>query len=208
LLIEANGKTKTIQLFIMSAEKLRDYTSDLHSLETHLFNAVKKQRTSDRVNDNQAMELLNDLDRILRNQLNALSEQIERLGGGRKSDLKELLGSFAGLAAGLIDTVREDPVSKMLRDDYAALSMLATGYTMLHTHALALKDQEIADLAVKHLGEITPVITEISRVIPLVVARESTGLDNDSAEEIGRKAMDNTQEMWKAGQIEKEPIVA
>ncbi|MDX1592414.1 MAG: hypothetical protein R3283_10645 [Balneolaceae bacterium] len=191
----------------MSAEKLRDYTSDLHSLETHLFNAVKKQRTSDRVNDDRAMELLNNLDRILRNQLNALNDQVDRLGGGRKSDLKELLGSFAGLAAGLIDTVREDPLSKMLRDDYTALSMLATGYTMLHTHALALEDEELADLAVKHLGEITPVITEISRIIPLIVANESTGLDKESAEEIGQNAMDNTQKMWNAEHIDSEPVV-
>ena len=191
----------------MSAEKLKDYTSDLHSLQTHLFNAVKKQRTSDRVSDVQAMELLNSLDRILRSQLEALDSQIDRLGGGRKSDLKELLGSFAGLAAGLIDTVREDPVSKMLRDDYTALSMLATGYTMLHTHALAMEDQELAELAANHLGEITPVITEVSRVIPLVVARESTGLDKESAEEIGRKALENTQEMWKAVHIDNEPVV-
>ena len=96
----------------------------------------------------------------------------------------------------------------MMRDDYTALSMLATGYTMLHTHALTADDNEVADIALKHLGEITPVITEISRVLPLVVARESNDLDTDKSEEIGRKAMENTQKMWKAEQIKKEPIVA
>ena len=191
----------------MSAEKLKDYTADLLTLETHLFNAVNKQRTSDRANDADAMELLNSIDQILRSQIDALENQVDRLGGGRKSDLKELLGSFAGLAAGLIDSVRKDPVSKMLRDDYTALSMLATGYTMLHTHALAMEDEELAQLSVNHLGEITPVITELSRVIPMVVARESTGLDETTAEEIGRKAMEETQKMWRAGQIQKEPSV-
>lgn len=191
----------------MSAEKLKDYTADLLTLETHLFNAVNKQRTSDRANDADAMELLNSIDQILRSQIGALENQVDRLGGGRKSDLKELLGSFAGLAAGLIDSVRKDPVSKMLRDDYTALSMLATGYTMLHTHALAMDDQELAKLSVNHLGELTPVITELSRVIPMVVARESTGLDKTTAEEIGRKAMEETQKMWRSGQIQKEPIV-
>ncbi|PWN07310.1 hypothetical protein [Rhodohalobacter mucosus] len=191
----------------MSAEKLKDYTADLLTLETHLYNAVNKQRTSDQAGDADAMELLNSIDRILRSQIDALENQIDRLGGGRKSDLKELLGSFAGLAAGLIDSVRKDPVSKMLRDDYTALSMLATGYTMLHTHALGMDDQELAELSVNHLGEITPVITELSRVIPMVVARESTGLDKSTAEEIGRKAMEETQKMWRAGQIDKEPVV-
>lgn len=192
----------------MSTEKLKDYTADLLTLETHLFNAVKKQRTSERVSDNDAMELMNELDQILRNQINALESHLDKLGGGRKSDLKELLGSFSGLAAGLIDTVRKDPASKMLRDDYTALSMLATGYTMLHTHALAVDDNNLADIALKHLGEITPVITEISRVLPLVVARESNDLDSDKSEEIGRKAMENTQKMWDAEQIKKEPSVA
>jgi hypothetical protein len=192
----------------MSTDKIKDYTADLLTLETHLFNAVKKQRTSDKANDSDAMELMNELDQILRNQINTLENHLDQLGGGRKSDLKELLGSFSGLAAGLIDTVRKDPVSKMLRDDYTALSMLATGYTMLHTHALAYDKDDLADIALKHLGEITPVITEISRVLPLVVARESNDLDRNKAEEIGQKAMENTQEMWKAEQIKKEPIVA
>jgi hypothetical protein len=192
----------------MSTDKIKDYTADLLTLETHLFNAVKKQRTSDKANDSDAMELMNELDQILRNQINTLENHLDQLGGGRKSDLKELLGSFSGLAAGLIDTVRKDPVSKMLRDDYTALSMLATGYTMLHTHALAYDKDDLADIALKHLGEITPVITEISRVLPLVVARESNDLDSDKAEEIGQKAMENTQKMWKAEQIKKEPIVA
>jgi hypothetical protein len=192
----------------MSTDKIKDYTADLLTLETHLFNAVKKQRTSDKANDSDAMELMNELDQILRNQINTLENHLDQLGGGRKSDLKELLGSFSGLAAGLIDTVRKDPVSKMLRDDYTALSMLATGYTMLHTHALAYDKDDLADIALKHLGEITPVITEISRVLPLVVARESNDLDRNKAEEIGQKAMENTQKMWKAEQIKKEPIVA
>lgn len=192
----------------MSTDKLKDYTADLLTLETHLFNAVKKQRTSERASDNDAMVLMNELDQILRNQINALESHLDKLGGGRKSDLKELLGSFSGLAAGLIDTVRKDPVSKMLRDDYTALSMLATGYTMLHTHSLAADDNELSEIALNHLGEITPVITEFSRVLPLVVARESNDLDSDKSEEIGRKAMENTQKMWKAEQIKKEPTVA
>ena len=192
----------------MSTDKLKDYTADLLTLETHLFNAVKKQRTSEKVSDSDAMKLMNELDQILRNQIESLQDHLDQLGGGRKSDLKELLGSFAGLAAGLIDTVRKDPVSKMLRDDYTALSMLATGYTMLHTHALAAEKNDLADLALKHLGEITPVITEVSRVLPLVVARESNDLDTDKSEEIGQKAMKNTQGMWKSDQIEKEPNVA
>jgi hypothetical protein len=191
----------------MSAVKFKDYTADLLTLERHLYNAVKKQRINDKLYDSDAMELLNSLDQILRNQIDALDAQLELMGGGRKSDMKELVGVFAGMAAGLIDSVRKDPVSKMLRDDYTALSMLATGYTMLHTHSLALGDDALAQLSVDHLGEITPVITELSRIIPLVVARESTGLDASRAEKVGREAMEQTQKMWKAGQIEKEPVV-
>ena len=62
----------------MSTDKLKDYTADLLTLETHLFNAVKKQRTSERVSDNDAMELMNELDQILRNQIDALESHLDK----------------------------------------------------------------------------------------------------------------------------------
>lgn len=40
------------------------YTSDLHALERHFMNAVKKQKTSDKVTDKSAVELLNELDKM------------------------------------------------------------------------------------------------------------------------------------------------
>ena len=42
---------------------IKTYTSDLHALERHLMNAVKKQKNSDKVIDKRAVELLNNLDK-------------------------------------------------------------------------------------------------------------------------------------------------
>lgn len=45
-------------------QDLKTYTSDLHALERHLMNAIKKQKISDRVTDKRAVELLNNLDKV------------------------------------------------------------------------------------------------------------------------------------------------
>ena len=46
------------------------------------------------------------------------------MGAEVKSTVKSKIASFTGSVAGMIDTVRDDALSKMLRDDYAALSMI------------------------------------------------------------------------------------
>ena len=60
----------------------------------------------------------------------------------------------------------------MLREDYTALSLAAIRYHMLHTTGLALQDQAMADLALRHLKDWTPIIVEISQAVHPVVVQE------------------------------------
>ena len=185
---------------------LRNYTSDLHALETCFLNAVRQQKVSDSVKDKNMVELLHELDKMVSGHTKTLGTHLERLGGSMKSEIKSKLASFAGSVTGLIDRARTDTVSKMIRDDYTALSMITIGYTMLHTHALVEEDHGLADVALNHMRNCTSMIKEISKVVPLVVAKELAG-DADRAEEIGRKALENTQEAWSAKVINRDPVI-
>ena len=123
-----------------------------------------------------------------------------------KTDIKTKLASFAGSVAGLIDEARSESVSKVMRDDYVALSMITIGYTMLHTHALAVEDDELSKMTQDYMSDCTGMITEISKVVPLIVAREVID-DKERAGEIGRKALENTQAAWSPKVVNREPAI-
>lgn len=187
-------------------ETLRDYTTDLLTLETHLLNAVKKQKSSEKVRIGEAIELLHVLDKTLSVHTTVLEKKVKEMNGERKSKIKSKIGSFTGQIAGLVDTAREDPVSKMMRDDYCSLSMIAIGYTMLHTLALAANDKELAELSSDNLSDIAQLITETSRVVPVVVALETTD-DEEKASKIWKEALENTQNAWSAENIADRPEI-
>lgn len=188
-------------------KNISTYTSDLHALERHFMNAVKKQKTSDKVTDKRAVELLHELDKMASSHVQKLEAEIEQMGGEVKSTIKSKIATFAGSIAGMIDAVRNDALSKMLRDDYTALSMITIGYTMLHTHALSNENQKLANISKSHLEDCTVLITEISKVIPMVTAYEINS-DKDRAEEIGAKALENTHSAWKPENVNSKPEIA
>ena len=174
----------------METTKLNDYTTDLYVLIKHSLNAVKSQKTSSKVTSSKAVDLLHDLDKALTQQVQAFENMDEHLNEGAKTTIKEKIASITGSLAGALDTQREDPVSKMLRDDYTALSMIASGFTMLHTAALGSGNDELAEFSTSSLKTIAGLITETSRIIPHVVAAEL------GTEQIAEAAETNTQECW------------
>lgn len=152
----------------------------------------KETETSDKVTDKRAVELLNELDKMASSHVQKLGAELDQLGRELKLTDKSKLASFMGSVAGMFDSVRNDSLSKMLRDDYAALSMITIGYTMLHTHAPSEENEELAELSKSHLEDCTILITEISKEIPVVTSYEINS-DMNRAEEIGNKALENTQ---------------
>ncbi|MCH8557905.1 MAG: hypothetical protein LAT84_08790 [Balneolia bacterium] len=188
------------------SESIQTYTSDLLALEKHFMNAVRKQKASDKVTDTRVIDLMHEFDKMASSHVETLQKHVDRLGGETTSNIKAAVASFAGSIAGLIDTVRDDTVSKMLRDDYTALSMITIGYTMLHTHALASNDTALAEVTSVHLTDCTGLITETSKVIPLIVASEIID-DENQAKTIGEKALENTQHAWKPEVFNMQPDI-
>jgi hypothetical protein len=68
--------------------------------------------------------------------------------------------------------VRTEGVSKSLRDDYAAFSLEAISYSMLHTTALGLGNPRVACLTEHALTDYAGAIERINQIMPSVVHRE------------------------------------
>ena len=183
-------------------ETLQPYVNDMIALTKHIHQAVERQLNDARVKQfPDAYPLINRLDGVLESHIKVLEAHGKAIGDSG-SLLKDAVASVMGVAAGLYDKVRTETVSSMLRDDYTALSLAAMGHTMLHTTALGVRHQATADLALSHLTDLTPIIVEISEVIPLVVVQElqATGEINDPT--VGRQAVQNTQKAWSREVVE------
>jgi ferritin-like metal-binding protein YciE len=189
---------------LQNNDSIKTYTSDLLALETHFLNAIKKQKSSESIKDEMVIELLHQLDKTISKNTSELDRYLDSTESKTIDDIKSKLASFAGSVAGLIDNARSDAVSKIVRDNYTALSMITVGYTMLHTLALAHEDESLAEISENHLKDCTNMVTEISKVVPLAVANEI--IDNkDKAIEIGQRALHNTQQAWKPDVVNQEP---
>ncbi len=179
---------------------LRMYVNDMITLQKHILEAVERQAEDERVkNEAQTIELISKVKQTVSLQVDELQGQVERLGSQVGATVKQAISHTLGVLAGLYDKVRKDPVSRMLRDNYTALNLSSISYTMLHTTGLAFKDQAVADLALKHLEALTPLIIRHNEIVPNVVAAELLD-DSGSAEEVAVSgvAVENTQQAWKA----------
>lgn len=154
-------------------EILSGYVSDMLLIEREIHAAVRRQRDSSSAREMPAAQgLLSRLEEQLDQHVAALKVALDR-GGGGEPTLKSTLGAILGAAAGLFDRIRLDAqLSRMLRDDYAALSFASVCYEMLHTTALGVRDQWVADLAIRHLGDYARCIMEIGDTMPQVLLAE------------------------------------
>ncbi len=173
------------------------YLADMVGVVGHVYQAIDKQvkETQDEQDINPLLVRVRD---GLEGQTNGLRERLESLGGKATSPLKELGASVLGVAAGVIDKLRAEEVSKMLRDDYTALGLVNISYTMLITTAIACGDRETAELCSRNLKESAGYEMEIGKVISYAVVRDLsdlTDLDPNAVEE-GQRYY---SEAWSGG---------
>ncbi|MES2597614.1 MAG: hypothetical protein V4662_19865 [Verrucomicrobiota bacterium] len=167
---------------------LQMYVNDMLALEQDTAKALASQSEDEDVKKLPVSAVLVlDLAAAAQARVAALDSLAKDLGGGVGKAVKDALGSVAGVLAGLYAKVRKHPVSRMLRDDYTALSLAVEGYSMLHTTALALRDPRVAALAERHMTEITPHVMRLAQAIPAVViselAEDFPGLERSAADQ-------------------------
>ena len=182
-------------------EVLGAYVRDMLAVENEMHEAFRRQKRDDRLLIHpESAQLVGRIEDTIDRHLGALRRCLGQLDT-EESTLKKALGSVLGAAAGIYDGMRsEDPVSRMLRDDYIALSTAIVCYEMLHTTALAVEDEAVAAMALDHLRDYAPLVMAISETIPFAVieelSREGKVPASHSAAE---QSVQNTREAWTSG---------
>src|ERR687898_2227287 len=152
-------------------QTIADYVGDMEAMESHIEEALDRQLTDtqDDPEARAAVQHFHDMVKQHRETLKALQEQVGTTAG---NPIIAAGSTLLGKAAGVIDLVRTEGISKSLRDDYAAFSLAAISYSMLHTTAMGLGNQRVASLAEQHLTDYAGAIERINEIMPNVVNRE------------------------------------
>jgi ferritin-like metal-binding protein YciE len=152
-------------------QTVADYVGDMVALESHIEEALDRQltETKDDPEAHAAVQRFHDMVKAHRDSLKSLQDEV---GSTTGNPIIAAGSTLLGKAAGVINLVRTEGISKSLRDDYAAFSLAAISYSMLHTTALGLGNRKVADVAERYLTDYAGAIERINEVMPGVVARE------------------------------------
>ena len=177
---------------------LQGYVNDMLAVETEFHGAFRRQKDDAAVRRHaDAHAIVSSAEDVIDRHLSTLKECLQRLGG-TESVVKKAVGGVLGVAAGIYNTIRpNENASRVLRDDYAALCFGTVCYEMLHTTALAMKDERTADLALRNLKDFPPLIMAISTTMPSVLIRElaeSSTVSSDAS--VAEDAVRNTRAAW------------
>src|SRR6476660_1798820 len=152
-------------------EAINSYIGDMLALEDHIEKALKGQLTDLKDYPDVVTEL-REIHRQVEHHISDLRTLSDRRNAAGVAQAVKRAGSaVAGAAAGLIDLVRSEGLPKNLRDDYTAFNLANIGYLMLHTTALALGDQEVADLGRQHFRDYADAILRFDTLVPASVVR-------------------------------------
>ncbi|MBC8126520.1 MAG: hypothetical protein H8M99_05170 [Gloeobacteraceae cyanobacterium ES-bin-144] len=184
----------------MNQEKANDtllmYVNDVLALERLIEEAVTGQGKDDQVRAHpETAALISEISSCAVTRIDQLKELSESLGSGA-GVIKETVAAVAGAVAGLYDKVRKHPVSRMLRDDYSALALASTAYSMLYTTSLALRNEQVAVVAKRGLEEVAPQVLKVSYLIPAVVVAELADQEPDLNHEAVFTARAASAQAW------------
>jgi ferritin-like metal-binding protein YciE len=166
------------------------YLADMIGVEGHIYQAIDKQvkETQDEPDVNPKLVEIRD---TLEQHVNALRARLEALGGKATSPVKEAGASVLGVAAGVIDKMRAEEVSKDFRDNYTALSLSNISYVMMITTSIACNDRETAELCHTHLRDNARFVMEIGKLVPYTVVRDLSDLTD-----LNPNAIQEAQQMY------------
>jgi hypothetical protein len=175
------------------------YVNDTAAMAKHIEGAFAEQKEDNDVQNHTAVhQLIVKMHSTLAAQRATMEKHAKAEGGGVGAAVKEAVTTVTVALAGLYGKVRKHPVSRIMRDNYTAISLACVSYEMLHTTALALKEQALADTAVRHLKELTPLIMAVTKIIPEVVLEELAKDDASIDFSVAKQALENTLNAWCA----------
>lgn len=162
---EQNTKTAPDKAEAPKSHAIADWVGDIVNLESHIEEAMDRQLTLKPGSQDTAQAIQHFHDTVRASKYRAQDFQ-KTLGKTKGGGIQETASELLGKAAGLIDKVRKDSVTKALRDDYVAFNLAAVSYTLLHSTALALKDQKTVDFAEKGLETYAGLVQKVNTILP------------------------------------------
>ncbi len=147
--------------------EIADWVGDIVALESHVEEAMDAQLKI-KADDSLNATFRHFHDTVRESKQRAVNFQKD-YGSEAGNPIIKTGANLLGKAAGVIDKVRNDSVSKSIRDDYTAYNHTAVAYTMLHTTAMAFKDQAAADFAEKGMRTYAKLVQEVNHVLPEAV---------------------------------------
>ncbi len=177
---------------------IRENLSDMLAVEKHALQRIERQTLDDRVKKfTNAYGMLQKIEGVLNSHINELERYLSTVNGGIEARLKRTATSIAGSFVGVYEKLRtNEPVSRNLRDDYSLINLSVINYGMLHTMALALNETEIATMAKEHMTNLTPLIVELSELIPFVLAEELAGAGKLEHLGVAQEAVTQYRKAW------------
>lgn len=173
------------------------HLGDLLTLARHNMKTLHRQLSDAELETYPAARaIVSDAEAVLDRHIMEMEVELDQVGGSSGSAVKGAVTAVTSAAAGLYGRVREEPVSRMLRDDYTALTLHSAGCAMLHTTALGLGQDALATRSKAWLGDVTPLVQRLGNELPAVVLQELSreGLPVDTG--VGHTAVSNIQEAW------------
>lgn len=183
---------------------LQESVSEMLAVEEQIGIAIKRQVEDKNASnlDPQVNEIIHHIARQTEKHTKDLEQHLKAIGGDPAKGIKEMATAALGAIAGWYDKGGTVQGSKMLRDDYTALSLAAMGYTVLHTTGVAVQDHPTAALAMRHMKDYLSIITEITTIMPSVVVAELREDGVVVVESSVQQALRSTLDAWKSPAIE------
>jgi ferritin-like metal-binding protein YciE len=148
-------------------QEIADWLGDLVALESHVEEAMDAQLTlTGEASLTAAIQRFHDAVRDSKQRAVAYQKEYGSTAG---NPVIKAGTNLLGKAAGVIDKLRKDSVSKALRDDYTAYNQLAIAYTMLYTTAAAFTDDATLQFAEQGLRTYAGLVQEINQILPAAV---------------------------------------
>lgn len=180
-------------------EHLKQYLREQIALEEQLYKKIEDQISGIKEAEfADAKDLLIKTNQVLEKHFTPLNKLLDLLDQNTSEAIAKAAASNGG---GFKNPSRESQesirISRILRDDYSALSLITISNTLLHATALALKSTEVAEIALKHLENLAPLMVMIGELVPGVVTRELWSHSSAIDLSVAKLAVQNAQQVWK-----------
>jgi ferritin-like metal-binding protein YciE len=175
---------------------VQQYVGDMVAVEDHIEEAIDNQLTLAK-DYAPADAAVNRFHQMVKDHREGLKAHLQSLGGSESSPIKTAVADLFGKAAGMVDKIRTESVSKSLRDDYTAFNLAAVGYAMLHTTAHALNQASTAEIAARYLKDYAAAVQQINQLIPGVVVWELRKDGHVVDPEAERHSLETLNEAWR-----------